>query len=412
MSYKHGVYTARVANAGALTAKAQGTIPVYIGTAPIHLAADYATNGAARVNTPILINSYREAVALLGYSDDWANFTLCEVIHAHFLNDINPIAPIIVVNMNDGASGEEFNISGVTNDEFRDAILSIANVEQICGVVPSILCSPEFGEKYAENMVTFCQNGIALKWGCVAYIDIPSTVTTVAAATERQTAEGTKVTSKFARLHYPKAAYNGKVYHLSVLDVLASMWTDTETDGFACRSSSNTAIPCDAPCLSANAKLYFSETEANVMNSYGITTVNYIGGEYRLWGGHMANYNDTDVSNIDTQDMSDATVRADIYLHNWFKRNFVDQIDFPVSRRDIDDIVARVNIGLNSFVKNGYILYGECHFDAGNNPTAELAAGDIRLDVQYTGTPNGKSITFEVGHTTVGLSTLENNEEV
>jgi phage tail sheath protein FI len=125
----------------------------------------------------------------------------------------------------------------------------------------------------------------------------------------------------------------------------------------------------------------------------------------------MANYANDNVGKIDPQDMSDATVRADIYLHNWFKREFVDQIDFPVSRRDIDNIVANVNIGLNSFVKKGYILYGECHFDAGNNPTAELVAGDIRLDVQYTGTPNGKSITFEVGHTTVGLATLENNEE-
>jgi hypothetical protein len=408
MSYKHGVYTDRVANSGALTARAQGTIPVYIGTAPIHLAADYKTNGAARVNTPILINSYREAVALLGYSDDWANFTLCEVIHAHFLNDINPIAPIIVVNMNDGKSGDDYNISGVTEDAFSTALTSLANVEQICGVVPSIICAPEFGEKYAEKIVELCTNGIAEKWGCVAYIDIPTdTVKTVDAAVT----EGAKLTSKFVRPHFPKSYKDGKVYHTSVLDCLASMWTDTETEGFACRSSSNTAIPCDAPCLSATEKLYFSENDANKLNAVGITTVNYIGGEYRLWGGHMANFDNSKVANIDPQDMSDATVRADIYLQNWFKREFVDQIDFPVSRRDIDNIVANVNIGLNSFVKKGYILYGVCYFDASNNPTAEIVAGDIKLDVQYTGTPNGKSITFEIGHTTAGLANLENNEE-
>jgi phage tail sheath protein FI len=163
--------------------------------------------------------------------------------------------------------------------------------------------------------------------------------------------------------------------------------------------------------LSATEKLYFSETDANKLNAVGVTTVNYIGGEYRLWGGHMANFDNSKVANIDPQDMSDATVRADIYLQNWFKREFVDQIDFPVSRRDIDNIVANVNIGLNSFVKKGYILYGVCYFDASNNPTAEIVAGDIKLDVQYTGTPNGKSITFEIGHTTAGLANLENNEE-
>lgn len=407
MSYMHGIYTARVANAGALTAKAQGTIPVYIGTAPIHKAADYATNGAARVNTPILVTSYREAVALLGDSTDWANFTLCEVIDAHFLNDMNPIAPIIVVNMNDGADGDDFAISGVTEDDFKAALASIANVEQICGVVPSILCAPEFGEKYGAEMIAVCTAGIASKWGCVAYVDIPTTVATVAAAIVK----AADTTSKFARLHYPKAYYGGKVYHLSVLDCLATMLTDTETEGFACRSSSNTAIPCDAPCLTKDNKLYFTEVEANSMNAVGITTVNYIGGEYRLWGGHMANFTQTEVDNIDPRDMSDATIRADICLQNWFKREYVDNIDFPVSRRDIDDIVARANIGLNSFVKKGYILYGLCYFDAANNPTAELVAGDIKLDVQYTGTPNGKSITFNVGHTTAGLASLENNEE-
>lgn len=407
MSYMHGIYTARVANAGALTAKAQGTIPVYIGTAPIHKAADFATNGAARVNTPILINSYREAVALFGDSDDWAKFTLCEVFNAHFLNDMNPIAPIIVVNMNDGSDGDDYAISGVTEEDFAAALASIATVEQICGVVPSIICAPAFGDKYMDKMIAFCTAGIADKWGCVAYIDLPATVKTIAAAKT----EGTRITSKYVRPHFPKPYYGGKVYHLSVLDVLASMWTDTETDGFACRSSSNTAIPCAAPCLSKDEKLYFSETEANELNAVGITTVNYIGGEYRLWGGHMGNFDQSKVGTIDPQDMSDATIRADIYLHNWFKREFVDQIDFPVSRRDIDDIVSRVNIALNSFVKKGYILYGACYFDAANNPTAEIVAGDLKLNVQYTGTPNGKSITFEVGHTTAGLASLENNEE-
>jgi phage tail sheath protein FI len=412
MSYKHGIYTDRVANAGGLTARAQGTIPVYIGTAPIHKATDYVSGGGDKVNTPILINSYREAERLIGYSDAWDKFTLCEAVYAHFMNTIRPIAPIVVIVMNDGAAGEDFEISSMTATNFKNALAALNNVEQICGVIPNIICAPEFADTNITDLVTYCTNGIANKWGTVAYTDIPTaSVSTVAAAITRQTAEGTKIVSKVIRPHFPKTAYNGKVYHLSVLDCVATQWADSETEGVACRSSSNTAIDCDAPCLNDTTKLYFSEEEANSLNAVGITTVNYIGGEYRIWGGHMANYRYDGAATTDPQDRSDATIRADIFLHNWLKHEFLDNIDFPVSRRDIDGIVANVNIGLNSFVKNGYLLKGECYFTASNNTTAELAEGDITLDVQYTSVPNGKSITFAVQYTTEGLNNIIEEEQ-
>lgn len=412
MSYKHGIYTERVSNAGSLTARAQGTIPVYIGTAPIHLTTDYATGGSDKVNTPILINSFKEAEQKLGYSNEWDKFTLCEAVYAHFMNTIRPIAPIIVINMNNGEDGEDFALTSITATEFENALKALNNVEQICGVIPNIICAPEIAESNIEKLVTFCEKGIGNKWGVVAYVDISTaTATTVEAAKTRQTAEATKITSKLVRPHFPKAKYNGKVYHISVLDCVASQWVDSDTDGVACRSSSNTAVDCDAPCLDNTTALYFDETEANSLNEVGITTINYIGGEYRIWGGHMANYNHANIANIDPQDRSDATVRADIFLHNWLKREFIDNIDFPVSRRDIDGIVANINIGLNSFVKNGYLLVGECYFTADNNPTATLAEGDITLNIQYTSVPNGKSITFAIQYTTEGLNNIIAEEQ-
>jgi phage tail sheath protein FI len=375
------------------------------------LTTDYAEKVSEKVNTPILINSYREAEKILGYSDDWGKFTLCEAVYAHFMNTKRPIAPIIVINLNDGEDGENFVFTSITAENIDPALKALDKVEQICGATPNIICAPDL-ETHIEKLITYCTVGIGSKWGLVAYVDIPtSTVTTVESAITRQGAEGTKVTSKHIRLHYPKAKYNGKVYHLSVLDCVATQWTDSDTNGVACRSSSNTAVDCDAPCLNDTTKLYFDETEANSLNEVGITTLNYIGGEYRIWGGHMANYRYASADDIDPQDKSDATVRADIFLHNWLKRNFLDSVDFPVSRRDIDAIVANANVGLNSFVKNGYLLHGECYFIGDNNPSAQIAEGDITLDVQYTSTPNGKSITFAVQYTTEGLENITVEDE-
>ncbi|TCZ73069.1 phage tail sheath protein [Paenibacillus albiflavus] len=73
------------------------TLPVYIGTAPIHQLED----PSVAINVPILVNSFNEAKAKIGYSDDWDSFTLCEAVYAHFKNRIQPIGPIVLINVLD-----------------------------------------------------------------------------------------------------------------------------------------------------------------------------------------------------------------------------------------------------------------------------------------------------------------------
>ena len=402
MVYKHGRYTEDAQNAGNLLSAAVGTVPCYIGTAPIHLTE----STVGKVNTPILITSYRDAVNKIGYSDDWAKFTLCEAVYAHFMNSNGAIAPIIVINMNDGESGEDFDIAtGVTAEAFALAIKALDSCEIMCNIVPNIICAPAISHTYAKELEAVCTSKIAEKWGCVAYIDIP-TETAKDGATALTWKTTNAVASKFVRPHFPKAKFGGKVYHLSTLDAVASQKTDAESDGVACHSSSNKVIDCDVPCIDATTNLIFSEKEANALNEKGITTINYIGGSFRVWGGHMANYDYSKINDILPQDRSDATVRMGVFLHNWLKSEHLAGVDFPMSRRDIDNIISNVNIGMNSFVKNGYLLYGNCYFDSANNTAAELSDGDLKLNIQYTNTPNGKSVTFILQYTPKGLEML------
>lgn len=69
------------------------TLPVHFGTAPIHLAE----NPEAAVNSVILARSFQEFKQKLGYSDDWASYTLCEAAYAHF--EENQQAPVAFVNV-------------------------------------------------------------------------------------------------------------------------------------------------------------------------------------------------------------------------------------------------------------------------------------------------------------------------
>jgi len=97
MSYKHGVYTGEVPTS--LLPPRTVTQPIVaFGVAPVHLLAD----GVVRpVNKPVLCNSYPEFVAQLGWHDDVAAYTLCEVAKACF--GLYGVGPLVCVNVFDPA---------------------------------------------------------------------------------------------------------------------------------------------------------------------------------------------------------------------------------------------------------------------------------------------------------------------
>lgn len=103
MAYKYGVYGQIGADIIQGVEKAS-VVAVYIGTAPVHLLADYK----GKVNTPIRISNINEARALLGAqfssSDKWGKYTLCEAVEAHFNNRIGNVGPIYVINVLDPAT--------------------------------------------------------------------------------------------------------------------------------------------------------------------------------------------------------------------------------------------------------------------------------------------------------------------
>lgn len=68
---------------------------VYIGTAPVGQVA----GGGNNVNKPILCYNMTDAKKKLGYSDDWAKYTLCEAMKVHFENiGVGPLVFINVLN--------------------------------------------------------------------------------------------------------------------------------------------------------------------------------------------------------------------------------------------------------------------------------------------------------------------------
>lgn len=108
MAYKHGVYTSEVPTSIIPAVNTTAGLPVVFGTAPVHLVQDRAA-----VNKPILCYSYAEAVNQLGYSKNWADYTLCEVMYSQF--SLYNRAPVVFVNVLDPAKHKE----SVTDTELQ-----------------------------------------------------------------------------------------------------------------------------------------------------------------------------------------------------------------------------------------------------------------------------------------------------
>lgn len=95
--YKHGVYGEIVAEGNPQANGSQSAMVIF-GTAPVHLVE----GGAENVNKPIVIRNMAEARKVFGYSDNWADYTLCMAFKQFF--DRKAVAPLVVVNVLDPAT--------------------------------------------------------------------------------------------------------------------------------------------------------------------------------------------------------------------------------------------------------------------------------------------------------------------
>ncbi|MFA9464045.1 MAG: phage tail sheath family protein [Velocimicrobium sp.] len=133
--YEHGIISTEKATVVATPEVVDSAIGVIFGTAPVNLASDpYNVT-----NKPILAKSYDGIVSRLGYSTDFANYTLCQSIFARFKK--NNYQPVVFVNVLDPTVHKEdvaetaFNIvSAVISIDVTGILLDTIVVKSEDGV--------------------------------------------------------------------------------------------------------------------------------------------------------------------------------------------------------------------------------------------------------------------------------------
>ncbi len=479
MPYKHGAYGEIIPSIEQVT-YALGTIPVYIGTAPVHRLANYAE----AINNPVIISNIDDATAKLGYAidDDFNDFSLAAIAYAHFKNKIQPIGPIIFINVLDpdkhkktgtasvnliggkgyiddyvildtiAITGEikgtdytaEYTADGkvlITDiggnlvspvtvsfdkvdptavqdadiigfyDPLTDKRTGLSCVQIIfeeLNVVPSILSAPGWNHipNVEAELAAACSK-IGGHWDAICITDIdPANAKTIDAAIDWKNTNNYK--SNKEKVCWPKVKVGDKILWMSIMAIVRMQQTDYFNGGVPYESPSNKQLDMTGLVLGDGTVIKLNSEDGNKLNEKGITTAVYFGGKWVLWGPHMSNFEYGVTAK--PEEIFDVNIRTNQYLTNDFQvRNSV-QVDTPIARNDIDDILNTEQLRLNSLISEGKLLFGTVEFRPASNPTNDMMQGDFIFDTMVTNTPPGKSLTNKVQYTSKGLNTLFGGE--
>ena len=366
----HGINVSRADTAVATPNTATCGIPFVIGTAPL----SKATGTAATAGLPVLCTSYDEAKEHLGYDDDWAKYTVCEVMYYHF--KLCACQPVIFLPVGETA-------------EASDVAAAVEQVE-LCltmfGIVPDLIMAPGFSNDATVAAVLDAKAGsINGMFTGKALVDI-SAKTYTAAVQAKNSGTYTEKTI----LCWPNGTLGDLRFHGSTVEAGCLAETDTGNEGIPYESPSNKTVHIDGLCDDDGNTINLTYNQALVVDAAGICTfLNFMGG-WTAWGNHTACY----PKSTDVKDYFIPLSRMFDYVSNTLIKTFWSKLDKPMNRRLIDTILDSANIWLNGLVGTGYLLGARVEMLENENPLTSLMAGKIKLHVYMTPPSPAQEIDF------------------
>lgn len=299
-------------------------------------------------------------------------------------------------------------IGEASEDGVYTGLGCIKLIYQECGVKPNLLLCPKWSdipEVYTAMLSAATKvNG---HWDAVVYADIPildgdTKVDTRAAAKEWQEDNG--YVNERSKVFWPQAVgTDGNVHHVSVLAAWRTQMVDATHDGVPMETPSNKALPVAKQYFGADStNRGFDQSQGNVLNECGITTIVYWGGQWVLWGPHTAAFKHGAV--MDNRCIFDNSIRMMMHILNSFQEEHALTIDRPMTRAMADTIKNREQEKADALAAVGALIgVPVVEFRETENSVSDLIEGNFTWDVKGTPTPPWKSGTLNVAYTTAGF---------
>ena len=367
-AFHHGVEIVEIDDGLRPIQTARSSVIGIVGTAPA--AADVP------LNIPILLTTPRSA-AILG-----ATGTLPKAIAAIQAQGYAPLIVAVrvpdVTDDPDTAANERLAavIGGTdTGTGQRTGIAAFETARSVLGVVPRILLAPEFSQ---NKLVADALIAQAEKLRAVALIDGPNSTSAAAIAYRAQ------FDSSRAYLIDPWAVANGAVVPVSphVAGLMAKI--DNER-GFWWSPSNNPLLGIDRPARPIDFGLGRVDSEANLLNEPGVATLVTEQG-IRLWGNRTCS-SDPKWAFLSVRRTADMIHESMLQAHLW-------AVDRAIGRAYVRDVEESVNAYLRHLKSVGAILGGRCWVDEELNTPANIAAGKVYFDFDFTPPAPAERVTF------------------
>ena len=439
--YRHRIETTEAADSYVAPQVTSAGLLVAVGTAPVNLAAD----PAKAVNTPIIAYNFAEAKEQLGYSDDFENYTLCQVMDHSFRKA--GVAPVVFINVLDPAThyaamtSETVTItnrlgvvqqtgvleSGLTVKDGADTLVKDTDYTLSFGDdgklrITILMTTPPAsvtvtGNKLDPTAVTkteiiggynvgtgeetgleaiqqvFPKFGLvpgilaAPKWSADA--DVAAVIAAKVQLTVIATAMG--VTDPDVLPLWPKIKKGTVAYDYSAVWPAIAALCDADHGDIPYKNPSNEDLGASAAVLEDGTEILLDFSKAELVNSYGIATaINFQG--WKTWGDETAAF----PGSTSASQRYIASRRMLAWLRNHFVLTYCSKIDEPMNPRLIESVLNSENEFLNGLAAIGAVPSGtHIVYDEEANTLGNMINGEVVFYLEWAAWPPAKHIVAE-----------------
>lgn len=357
-----------------------GPRPIAIPTSSIIGLVGLFTAGAGlrSANDPVLLTSYREAVAAFG-----ADAPITQAARAIYEQSSAVIVAVGVEAGVDAAATTTAVIGGVDVTGKRTGLQALLDGKSRYNAQPRLLIAPE---QSSIQAVATAMDGIAAKLKAIAIVDGPNT------DDEDAIAYSANFGSKRIYLVDPGVKYwdttsNGEAYAPASAYV-AGLFAQTDARYGFWASPSNKEITGIVGTARPIEFLDGDDTcRANLLNAANIATVIRDGG-FRLWGNRTMSA-DPKWSFVTRVRTVDIVMDAILYGHKW-------AVDRSITKTYVKDVTEGLNAFMRDLKNQGALINFEVYPDTELNTASQLEQGRVYWNIRFTDVPPAENPQFRV----------------
>lgn len=264
----------------------------------------------------------------------------------------------------------------------------VADIFPVLALIPTIILAPGFSHLagVAQVMATKCKNINGI-FHAVAIADIQDDTLKVYNKVPEYKNSKSIIDADLITC-FPRVTNAGSEHWMSTH--LCGVIATTDSDAGAPHiSPSNQAVKIDG-LINNGETVKLGLDEANYLNENGIVTaLNFIGG-FKIWGNRTSAY----PSNTDVKDMFIPVRRVFSWIGNTLVTNFWQNVDMPINKRNIENIVNNVQFWLDSLQSQEVLNGATVTFPDELNSDTELLNGKLKFKLQMASPTPAEDIEF------------------